>query len=59
MVDATAGHRLLNFMNAYFIYNQIKMYPLDEDKTAFTTGCTIYCYKVMPFRLKNTRATFQ
>ena len=35
------------------------MHPTDEDKTAFTTGRAICCYKVMPFGLKNVGATFQ
>ena len=35
------------------------MHPPDEDKTAFTTGRRIYCYRVMPFGLKNNGATFQ
>jgi len=35
------------------------MHPPDESKTAFTTGLGIYCYKVMPFGLKNIKATFQ
>ena len=59
MVDATAGHELLSFMEAYSGYNQIKMHPLDEDKTAFTTGRAIYYYEVMPLDLKNAGATFQ
>ena len=53
------GHELLNFMDAYSGYNQIKMHPTNEDKTAFNTGRVIYCYKVMPFGLKNVEATFQ
>ena len=53
LTEVTAGHELLSFMDAYFGYNQIKMHPPDEDKTAFTTGWGIYCYKVMPFGLKN------
>jgi len=32
------------------------MHLLDEDKTVFTTGHAIYCYKVMPFGLNNARA---
>ena len=58
-VLAAMGHKLLSSMDAYLGYNQIKMYSSDEDKTAFTTGQRIYCYKVMPFGLKNARATFQ
>ena len=54
-----AGHELLNFMDAYSYYNQIKMHPPDEDKITFTTGRRIYCYIVIPFRLKNAGATFQ
>jgi len=44
-------------MDTYSGYNQIKMHSPDEDKTAFTTGREIYCYKVVPFRLKNAEAT--
>jgi len=45
MVKATTGHQLLSFIDAYSEYNQIKMYPPDEGKIAFTTGRAIYCYK--------------
>jgi len=58
LVKAIAGHELLSFMDAYTIYNQIKMHPPDEDKIAFTTGQEIYCYKGMPFGVK-AEATFQ
>ncbi|KAK0596772.1 hypothetical protein LWI29_018902 [Acer saccharum] len=37
LVDATAGHGLLSFMDAYSGYNQIRMNKIDEEKTAFTT----------------------
>ena len=40
-------------------YNQIQMNPKDEELTAFRTPKGIYCYKVMPFRLKNAGATYQ
>jgi len=46
-------------MDVYSGYNQIKMYPPDEDKTTFITGQGIFYYKVMPFGLKKVRATFQ
>ncbi|XP_072062157.1 uncharacterized protein [Arachis hypogaea] len=40
-------------------YNQILMHPSDQDKTAFITDFGNYCYKVMPFGLKNAGATYQ
>lgn len=59
MVDATAGHELMSFMDAYSRYNQIFMDPEDSEKTAFRTDRGIYCYKTMPFGLKNTGTTYQ
>ena len=46
-------------MDAYYRYNQIKMYPPDEDKTSFITDRGIYYYKVMLFDLMNIGANFQ
>ncbi|KAJ9536552.1 hypothetical protein OSB04_un000251 [Centaurea solstitialis] len=59
MVDATTGHELLTFMDAYSGYNQILMHTDDQEKTAFMTDKGIYCYKVMPFGLKNAGSTYQ
>ena len=59
MVDATAGNELLSFMDAYSGYNQIPMYHRDEEHTAFITDRGLYCYKVMPFGLKNAGTTYQ
>ena len=59
LVDNTLGCRLLNFLDALSRYNQIRMHPKDEYKTAFMTELSCYCYKVMPFGLKNANTTYQ
>ena len=53
IVDATAAHELLSFMDAFSGYNQISMDPYDQEKTSFVTAQGTYCYRVMPFGLKN------
>ena len=40
-------------------YNQIRMALRDKELTVFCTSKGIYCYKVMPFGLKNVGATYQ
>ena len=59
LVNATTGHEMLSFMDAFSRYNQIPMYEPDQDKMAFITNRGLYCYKVMPFSLKNVGATYQ
>ena len=59
IVDATAGHELLSFMDTFSGYNQISMDPIDQEKTSFVTGQGTYCYRVMPFGMKNVGATYQ
>ncbi|XP_074377886.1 uncharacterized protein LOC141719406 [Apium graveolens] len=59
LVDATAGHALLSFMDAYFGYNQIPMYGPDQEHTSFITDKGLYCYIGMPFGLINAGATYQ
>ena len=58
-MDSTAGHKLLTFMDAFLGHNQIKMAEEDQEKTAFITSQWLYCYKVIPFGLKNAGATYQ
>ena len=59
LVDSTAGHKLLMFMDAFSGYNQIKMAEEDQEKTTFIISQGLYCYKVMPFGLKNAGPTYQ
>jgi hypothetical protein len=58
LVDSTSGYELLSFMDAFSGYNQILMHPEDQEKTSFITDRGLYCYKVMPFDLKNAGATY-
>ena len=46
-------------MDAFSGYNQISMNPDDQKKTSFVTAQGTYCYRVMPFGLKNAGATYQ
>lgn len=58
LVDSTARHGLLSFMDAFLGYNQIPIFEQDEEHTVFITNIGLYCYKVMPFNLKNAGATY-
>ena len=49
----------LSFLDVFSGYNQIKMHPMDEEKTPLMTKRSCYCYKEMPFGLKNTGAMYQ
>lgn len=53
LVDVTARHEMLSFMDTYSGYNQLKMYLPDHKKTSFITSRGLYCYAMMPFRPRN------
>ena len=57
LIDSTTGHKLLTFMDAFSGYNQIQMSKEDQKKTTFITSQGLYCYRVMPFGLKNVGDT--
>ena len=59
IMDASARHDMLSFLDAFSEYHQIPMHPLDAEKTSFITPHGLYCYNVMPFGLKNAGATYQ
>ena len=58
LIDSTARHKLLTFIDAFSGYNQILMAEEDQEKSAFITSQGLYCYRVMPFGLKNAEATY-
>ena len=59
LVDSTVGHSMLSFIDGFSRYNKILMAPEDMEKTSFITKWGNYCYRVMPFGLKNVGATYQ
>ena len=59
IIDSTAGCERLSFLDAYSGYNQIRLKKDDEVKTAFITPYGVFCYRTMPFGLKNAGATYQ
>ena len=59
IIDSLAGYEMLSFMDGFSGYNQIKIKESDQHKIAFKTPWGKVCYKVMPFVLKNARATYQ
>ena len=52
LVDSTAQHQLLSFIDTFSGYNQIRMDETDQEKTSFITSQGLFCYKVLPFVLK-------
>lgn len=59
LVDNTMGYEILSLIDGFSSYNQIWVNLDDEHKIAFTILYGTYYYKVMPFDLKNTNATYQ
>ena len=58
IVDASTGHNMLSFLDAFLGYHQIPIHPPDTKQTSFITPHGLYCYNVMPFGLKNVGATY-
>ena len=59
LVNKNAQHKVFSCMDGFSGYNQIRMAPKDMEKTTFITQWGTFCYKVMPFELKNVGATYQ
>ena len=59
LVDSTAGQERMSFLDAYRGYHQIAMEEANQEETAFITPKGTFCYKRMPFELKNVGATYQ
>nr|GEY45538.1 reverse transcriptase domain-containing protein [Tanacetum cinerariifolium] len=58
-VDSIFDFKLKCFLDAYKGYYKRKLVKEDEHKTTFHASKGVYCYKKMPFELKNTGATYK
>ena len=59
ILDAVAGHEMYSFLDGFSGYNQVRMHPEDQEKTAFVTEWGVFVAVVMMFGLKTAPATFQ
>ena len=58
LVDSTVKLKVFSFMDEFYGYNQIRMTLEDMEKTTFIIPWGTFCYRVMPFGLKNAGATY-
>lgn len=58
LLDGLAGKKFFSFLDGFSRYNHIQINPEDQDKTNFTCPWGTFAYRVLPFGLCNTPATF-
>ena len=58
-LDALGGNKYFSVMDLLSGYWQVGVHPSDQDKTAFVTAYGLYNFKVLPFGLCNSGATFE
>jgi hypothetical protein len=59
VLDTLSGKKYFSFLDGFSGYNQIQIAPEDQEKTTFTCPWGTYAYRVLPFGLCNSLATFQ
>ena len=59
ILERLAGHEYYSFLDGYSGYNQVAIFPEDQEKTTFTCPFGTFAYRRMPFGLCNAPATFQ
>ncbi|XP_070025460.1 uncharacterized protein [Nicotiana sylvestris] len=58
LIDNCAKHEIGSFVDCYVGYHQILMDEKDTEKMKFIMPWGTYCYRVMPFGLKNAGAMY-
>ena len=56
IVDASTGHGMLSFLDAFSRYHQIPMHPLDAKKTSFITPTRTLLLQRNAIRVKECRS---
>ena len=54
-----AGHEIYSFLDGFSGYNQVRMHPVDQEKTAFVTEWGIFVPVAIMFGLETAPGTFQ
>ena len=58
IIDECAGCEIFSFMDGFFGYNQINIYPQAQSKTSFICPWGTFTYRKLTFGLKNAVANF-
>ena len=58
VLHKVVGSDRIPTMDGFLGYNQIKVFPKDQEKTSFTIPWATFMYAKMPFGLMNAGATF-
>ena len=59
VLDSPSGKQYFSFLDGYSGYNQIQIALEDQEKTTSTCPWGTFTYRVLPFGLCNSLATFQ
>ena len=59
ILERLAAQSFFYFLDGYSGYNQIPIFPADQEKTTFTCPFGTFAFRRMPFGLCNAPATFQ
>lgn len=59
LVDKKVDHEMFSLTDGFFGYNKIMIVEEDRHKMVFSTPQGSYCHRVIPFGIKNARATYQ